>query len=187
MRNNLAVKIDSALMSWVAEHRVRWLTDFFMRVMWLGTTLSGLLVVGVVVLIVCLVRRRPAVLLGVGLSVLITTVAAIFLKGEIHRVRPAGHFALVNTDGYSMPSTAAAMSAAALLPLIALSAGGRTKRIALVCTALVQLLVVVALIYLGAHWFTDTLAGTALGGVIGFAALRALTMRYERSGKTARP
>lgn len=102
-----------------------------------------------------------------GASTAAATVIAIALKSEIQRARPGAEFALVTAEGYSMPSTAAAMSAAALGPLIALTRSAPGRRRALLSVVAVQLIVVFALLYLGAHWLTDTIVGTALGSAVG--------------------
>lgn len=178
MSEGHGVNIDSQLMSWLADHRTPPVTSACLRLMWLGTTLPGLGLGAALVLVWCLWRRRPAVIVAVGASTMVATVVAIVLKNCIHRARPAAEFALVNADGYSMPSTAAAMSAAALVPLVALGLSSRSRQRILWAMAGAQLLVVFALLYLGAHWLSDTVAGTVLGGVVGGIALNLASRRY---------
>ena len=58
-------------------------------------------------------------------------------------------------------------------------------RLAVAAVVVVDLLVGFALIYLGAHWFTDVVAGAALGGIIGVVTFmtRNRIRNYRRASK----
>ena len=141
--------------------------------MWAGSTVQGVGLCAVLVLIAYLIRRRIVGLLVGGGSVVVTAVVASVLKGFIDRPRPPVPYAQVEALGSSMPSTAAALSTAALASLWSLRPlappAKRAYAGALVCIGLV---VDFSVVYLGAHWFTDVLVGIVLGGAIGLAGLR---------------
>ncbi|NEK84273.1 phosphatase PAP2 family protein [Blastococcus saxobsidens] len=76
------------------------------------------------------------------------------------------------TDGFAMPSSIAALTAEAAVPLIlygvrrADAVGGLVVVVLGTGTAMVG----AAMVYLGAHWVSDVFVGWALGAAFGLAA-----------------
>lgn len=172
------MNLDEQVMSWLADHRSAPLTRCCRDLMWLGTSLPGMALCAVALTVAALLARRPLVALASGGAVLGGAVISIGLKGVFHRARPSEAYALVEAAGYSMPSTAATMSAAALVPLLGLLMSPTARRWGWGVIVAAQAVIVFALLYLGSHWFTDTVAGTVLGGAIGYGALMLVRRRH---------
>lgn len=180
--------VDTTVMRFMADHRTDWATALAKALMWVGTTPAAL-AVGVLVaavVVVALRAWRPAAAAG-GALVAAAVVAAV-LKAVFQRPRPPADLAMVTTGGFSFPSTQAMETAAVTVALLltaplaidlfARSAGAR-RALAVVligATALVG----VCMVYLGAHWPTDVVAGWLLGAVVGVQAGRfALRARQD--------
>lgn len=160
---------DTRVMSWVAAHRTGHANHVAKSVMFYGTT-PRYLVVGCVLVLVAVVwlrAYRPAIAAVAALAVAV--VMAQLLKQAFDRPRPPTSLAIVLTRPPSFPSTHAAVtSALAVAVLVAFS--WSSPRAAYGATAVALSLVVfvgICLVYLGAHWPTDVLAGWVLGGLIG--------------------
>ncbi|AMY20111.1 MULTISPECIES: phosphatase PAP2 family protein [Nocardiaceae] len=179
--------LDTAVLTWMVDHRTPWVTDVMTVVTTVGNT------VGVAVLTVILAAivwrrgsRRAALatlavmLLGWGLM--------NGIKYAVRRTRPPTPERLVDLSTWSFPSGHAMMSAMVAAVAIVLigrgllarrsvgSPGDRARKrgraAAAVLTA-ATLLIGFSRLYLGAHWCTDVLAGWALGALWGTLALRA--------------
>ncbi|MDV7196996.1 phosphatase PAP2 family protein [Rhodococcus kroppenstedtii] len=171
-------ELDTAVLTWMVDHRTPWVTDVMTVVTTVGNT------VGVAVLTVILAAivwrrgdRRAALatlavmLLGWGLM--------NGIKYAVRRTRPPTPERLVDLSTWSFPSGHAMMSAmvaAVAIVLIGRGLLGRARKrgraAAAVLTA-ATLLIGFSRLYLGAHWCTDVLAGWVLGALWGTLALRA--------------
>lgn len=178
-----AITSDPEALRIAADVRSGAVTDVARVVTHLGATV----VVAVVVLItmVWLIRRRrtvEAVVLGAGS--LVTWLAVNLVKVTVDRPRPGG--GLVEAAGESFPSGHAAYAVAYLAVGVALARSLRrsTGRAGLV-GAMIGLAAVVGLtrVYLRVHYWSDVLAGWALGAALfsacGLAALIVGALRHN--------
>ena len=174
-----AVRIDRVAVDYLVERRNPWLTTTLRHVTWLGTAFALLPFVAVVGVAV---RRRTAswttlAQLGVSLGGAIVVYDAV----KVLVVRPRPHVGqLVSTaTGFSFPSGHATQIAAITVTITilgtALSASRSRRALAWGATALIVLVVGASRIYLGVHWPTDVLAGSALGAL--WAVLTVRTLR----------
>ncbi len=156
---------DVGITNWMAAHRTGW-ADWPARAgLSAGTNMWVLaLVLGVAVVLV-VVRRSWVPALTVAGAVVLAAVVSTILKILIGRPRPSVELALVHIGGYSMPSTDGAVTAAAAFALflaIGLPSGSRRRLFGFLLAAIVAL-IGLGMVYLGAHWATDVLAGWAVG------------------------
>jgi len=120
------------------------------------------------------VSRRWLLALTVGAAGVLAATLTLVLKQFIARDRPSATLALIDFAGHSMPSTDGALtSAAAVALLLAVKPVERFTRRLLAAVLLSAVLFVgvcmVCMVYLGAHWTTDALAGWLLGALAGWA------------------
>jgi undecaprenyl-diphosphatase len=94
---------------------------------------------------------------------------AFSLKNHIQRIRPGIPDAVTHLGGYAMPSTHAAFTVAPVVALLVTVRWQSRRTLAITATMLGLGVVVIgaSMVYLGAHWATDVLAGWALGIVVG--------------------
>ena len=180
------VSFDSSVMQAVADHRTAWATAVAKATTTIGTTPAVLVAVGLVAVVVVVVLRAYRAALAALLALLIALVTADLLKHLFARPRPPFHLALIWVSGEAFPSTHAAVtSAIAVAVLLAYPwSSARTAGAAAATAALLLVFVGVCMVYVGAHWPTDVLAGWLIGGAIGYVVGRTLRRRLPRREPT---
>jgi undecaprenyl-diphosphatase len=168
------VSFDSSVMQAVADHRTAWATAVAKTTTTVGTTPAVLVGCVVAAGVVVVVLRAYRTALAAVLALVIATVVADVLKHQFGRPRPPIHLALVWVPGDAFPSThAAATSAIAVAVLVAYPwASARAARVAAVVAVLLLGFVGACMVYVGAHWLTDVLAGWLIGATVGYVVGR---------------
>ena len=115
--------------------------------------------------------RALTVALAYGLSMLASTA----LKDVVRRPRPSGEHLVPLPHSWSFPSghATSAFAAAVALGLLV----PRARWPALVLAALIAY----SRVYLGVHYWTDVLAGAALGALVGWLVARAVLKNLSRN------
>lgn len=158
---------DSRVATFVADHRVAWLTTVMRVVTWLGSSFFiiplGLAVGGVLWL-----RRhtwRPLLMMAVAFL----GAAGLYdiLKPAVGRARPPAALRVGGPDeGWAFPSGHATQTIAfyGILAIVLIAwYAPRGRLFFAIGAALVTIVVGASRIYLGVHWLTDVLGGYALG------------------------
>lgn len=160
---------DERLLRWIDEHQVGALTSFSKTVMDVSEASSFWVVVGLAFFAVVVRLRAWRFGMAVGLASYLGGLVSGQLKEVIERPRPTFPDALVQVDGYAMPSSHACFSMAASVALLLVVQWQSRRALALAASGLAFGLVLVGVLmtYLGAHWATDVLACWALGVPIG--------------------
>ncbi len=162
---------DERLLRWIDGHRLDALDSVTTQVMDVSELKWFWAVVGLIGLALVIYTKAWRVGLAVGAAGYLGAFASGLLKSEFARVRPTyseGALAQVGSS-YAMPSSHAALMMAAAIALLAV-VGWRSRRslvLATTCLGLGLLLIGAMMVYLGAHWATDVLAGWVLGMLIG--------------------
>lgn len=171
MRAQAIDSVDTWLLETIDRHRNHGLTSFARFVMDAGTSPRSLAVFAVLgaALVIAFRFWRPGFAFGVAF--LLSGMAADALKQVIGRARPPLELAAAQVHGLSMPSSvAAATSAATIAALIAFPWNSpRTHRGFTLALVVVLAVVGACMVYLGAHWASDVLAGWLLGSAVGTA------------------
>lgn len=162
-----AVLSDADVTRFVVDHRAAWATGIMKGVSRLGSV--AVLIPLVVVLGGYLLLRkkdwRSAVLPVVALVGANASYQVV--KPLVARARPPEQLHLVAVTGYSFPSGHATASIAVWGVMALVLTAGRARRLKTaiwIGAGLVAGLVAFSRIYLGVHWWTDVVAGAAIGG-----------------------
>lgn len=161
-----AARLDGPVLDWFVSHRTPWLTTL-MRVITTGGA-SGLLIplaltIGIIWWWRLGTPRALALLAGAyaGSDLLFRAIKAL-----TNRARPPASLAVGHFSGSAFPSGHAAQATAVFGMLAALIAAAtpswRRKVTAWAAAAFITVVVGISRLYLGAHWLTDVLAGSAL-------------------------
>ncbi|MCC3313366.1 phosphatase PAP2 family protein [Nocardia africana] len=188
------MSVDLDILRLLADHRAPALTVVARWAMDIGTNGTAMAAVAGVGLAVVAAKRWWWQGIVIAVSVVSAQAVARALKQMIQRARPPEDLAVVQVGAFSMPSTVAAMTAAVVVAAYAVLPWPAEYRHRVVALLAVLLVVIgVAMIYLGAHWPTDVLAGWGVGFGVGAAVVgptrvwRRWEIRRKVSGRAPYP
>ena len=164
-RSREVLGVDTAVANWAATHATSASTSVLRALTWLGSTT---VVLAVIVVVGCIEWRRTR---GRSLWLFLALVAggqlliANLIKLGVERARPAID-PLASFSGSSFPSghtVAAASCYAAVALVISRQRTPGTRAALAALAAALTVAVGASRILLGVHWFTDVVAGLAVG------------------------
>ncbi len=174
--------LDLAVLHLIAEHRTGWANALTLTVADVGMShVAYLGALGLCLLFGWRYRAwRPAVAAPVAGALALAVAESV--KGMIGRPRPPEDLAVLTSVGSSMPSSIAALTAGAAVPLIlaGVRMANRTGRVLIALVSVATVGVGGCMVYLGAHWLSDVVAGWALGAVIGAVVFRVIAGPIRR-------
>lgn len=168
----MTLRIDEQVAAWMDSIRRPWFDAAASGLFRFATSATGVILLGVLVILLCGARRRMWTLLSFAVASVGTWAGTHYLAALIARPHPGEPHQKVMMEGFSMPSPVAAVVAAGLTTLLVLrgrTTWGRWGWGFLL--ALIDVAVCFTLLYVGAHWLTDVVAGTAVGLVLGALCL----------------
>jgi membrane-associated phospholipid phosphatase len=179
--------VDATVMGWVDAHRFP-LGDCVARAaMAAGASTAVVAALAFAALAYVVLARRYALGVVVVAATVVAAAASGLLKDLFGRARPPASLALAGAGGLSMPSTDAALSAAAAAALLVALGWYRPSRRPLVGWLLAAgvFTVGLCLVYLCVHWLTEVLAGWALGAAVGCGTAAVFAAVSGRRGHSA--
>jgi undecaprenyl-diphosphatase len=163
--NALLARYDLSAARWGADNATPTTTKFLRDVSILGGT-EAMIVVALAVAIAEYFRtRRRVVFAFMAIAIVGQVVLANGIKYIVNRPRP-NIDRLTGFSGPSFPSGHAATAAITFAAAAFLLGRGRSNRVKAACAGLaaaIAVAVATTRVLLGVHWFTDVLAGLALG------------------------
>jgi membrane-associated phospholipid phosphatase len=156
-------------MAAVAEHHTGAATAVANAVSNAGRSPTVLGIAALVLLAVALWRGWYRPMVAAAAAFALASIAVTVLKPLFDRPRPPADLAIVVINTPSFPSTHATTTSAVAVAVL-LSVDWHTRRrtvTAAVVLGAMVVLVGVCMVYLGAHWPSDILAGWVLGSAIG--------------------
>ncbi|MGY1735335.1 phosphatase PAP2 family protein [Geodermatophilus sp. SYSU D00684] len=182
------MSFDQAVLEAIDRHRTGWADAATRGLMDAGQPAATYALAALAALVFAAVFRAWRAVAAAMVSSAAATALAEWLKEVIGRSRPPAELALVPADGTAFPSSIAALTAGAAVPLVLWGLRRRDLVGRLVVAVLTAgtAAVGVSMVYLGAHWVTDVLAGWALGAAVGVLVTRALDRLLRRRTAPAR-
>jgi undecaprenyl-diphosphatase len=159
--------VDPAVATFIAGHRLAWLTPIVQLVTWMGSSFF-IIPLGIAVGGYLYLRRstwRPVVMMAAAFA----GAAALYdiVKPAVARTRPPAALQVGGPDtGWAFPSGHATQSIAfygMLAIVLSLWYAPSRRRLFAIGAGLVVIVVGASRLYLGVHWLTDVLGGYALG------------------------
>jgi undecaprenyl-diphosphatase len=162
-----AVLSDPCVTRFVVDHREAWATGFMRVVTPLGS--NAVLIPLVVALGGYVLLRKKDVWAAVLPVAALAGANAWYhlVKPLVARDRPPESLHLISVSGFAFPSghaTAAVAVWGAVAVVLSTGRPARMKAAIWISAGLIATLVAFSRVYLGVHWWTDVIAGMALGG-----------------------
>jgi undecaprenyl-diphosphatase len=182
LANNGLTLADQGVATFIAGHRLGWLTPVVELVTWLGSSFF-IVPIGLVAGGTLWLRRRTWQPLAM-LAAAFLGAAGLYdiVKPAVGRARPPAALQVGGPDiGRAFPSGHATQSIsfyAMLAVVLIIWYAPRHRRVFAVAAALIILVIGASRLYLGVHWLTDVLGGYALG-LAWFAVVMIATQRLE--------
>jgi undecaprenyl-diphosphatase len=182
LANNGLTLADQGVATFIAGHRLGWLTPVVQLVTWLGSSFF-IVPIGLVAGGTLWLRRRTWQPLAV-LAAAFLGAAGLYdiVKPAVGRARPPAALQVGGPDiDRAFPSGHATQSIsfyAMLAVVLIIWYAPRHRRVFAVAAALIILVIGASRLYLGVHWLTDVLGGYALG-LAWFAVVMIATQRLE--------
>ena len=175
--------IDRSLREWVVEHRVDALDPLFVTLTYAGSL--GLMWLVLAFAISAATRRPPWLVVQVAVTIAAAELVSGLLKLVIDRDRPPIEFPDPEPI-VDLPATASLPSGHATVAFACATVLALSLRRFAVAFFVLAALVAFSRVYVGVHFPFDTLAGAALGVVLGLAsiALRRPLAARRRSPRT---
>lgn len=180
---------DAGIATFVADHRVAWLTTVMQAVTWVGSSFF-IIPLGLAVGSVLWLRRRTwRPLLMMGAAYLGAAGLYDIVKPAVARARPPAALQVGGPDqGWAFPSGHATQTIAfyGMLAIVLIAWYAPRRRLLFaIGAALVTLVVGASRLYLGVHWLTDVLGGYALG-LTWLAVVVIATLLLSATGRARR-
>jgi membrane-associated phospholipid phosphatase len=156
--------LDLAVLAWLQQFKTPALDVLARAASFMGS--EGVAVLGLLLLVGFGLRGRWGAAIGLILAAGGAQLLNDVLKGEFHRVRPAPVIGMLPVQAFSFPSGHAMESAAFYTFLAYLGwriLDGWARGTFVAALVLLVLAVGVSRLYLGAHFFTDVIAGYLAG------------------------
>ncbi|MGY1831705.1 phosphatase PAP2 family protein [Geodermatophilus sp. SYSU D01180] len=176
------MSFDQAVLEAIDRHRTGWADAATRGLMDAGQPAATYVLAALAALLFAAVFRAWRAVTAAMVSSVAATALAEWLKEVIGRARPPAELALVPADGAAFPSSIAALTAGAAVPIVlwGLRRGDVLGRLVAAVLTVGTLFVGASMVYLGAHWTTDVVAGWALGGGIGVLVWRVFDRLLRR-------
>ncbi len=174
--------LDGNILLWIQEHvRKEFLDPIVVFISSLGN--AGWFWLVLLAVLLCIPRYRRAGMTGLFAVLIGFLITNVLLKNMVARIRPYEiveglTFLGTQPHDFSFPSGHSTCSMAAAAVLFA-----RLPKKAGIPLLLLGVLICLSRLYVGVHYPTDVLAGTAIGLFGAFAALSLTKRQFEKDGQ----
>lgn len=165
------IRLDAVVSEGLFAHRAPWTDRLMIALSALGDGAERTTATVLIVMFL-LWRRRARDALTLSLVMAASAILVPSLKTAFHFARPS--LLYTGADAFSFPSGHATSAAALFIVLAFICGRERSRNTMWLNSGLAALMIGLtglSRIYVGAHWFSDVVAGLALGGAVGVAGI----------------